>query len=161
MDDLSTDWMDEREFAPFFTIQETISRTLTPCTSCEGTGYQSGKVWYRTEMTDTEIIDDGEVRFRPQCSWCDGHGRVITINKTRHLADYDITDTEKLNPDDPTQILFSSETRDQELRHYRNDATMNRKYPDLEAMKYDRYDARLEEYKVMEKLTTEGTHKNV
>lgn len=122
------------------------SNTVVLCERCKGFGYTLDERlsdYHRREYTTT----------RSKCRDCEGDGRMIkstehiSLNLGQdkvHLVPY-ISFNEFVDP-------HGHEDRWFRLRLDHTDKALERKYPDLAAISYDKYDEMVEKYRLIELL---------
>jgi hypothetical protein len=119
---------------------------LIACPVCEGVGYSS-----RENVYDYFTSEYRTVRYK--CEKCNGDGRLIrkTTGIRVHQVKEQVYDMPYSEFKDFVKPFYNEE-RWFRTRLDRNDDDMNKKYPELAAVKYERYDELLKKYEMFEKL---------
>lgn len=125
------------------------SNTVVLCERCKGFGFTLDEElsdYHKREYTTTRNV----------CSRCEGDGRMI--KSTEHISLNLGQDTVQLMPYASFKDIVDPhgyENRWLRLRLDLTDRALERKYPELEAISYDKYDALVEKCRLMELLKKE------
>lgn len=114
------------------------------CPSCNGIGSYTKETLVDYHRNDYDIT-------RHNCSTCKGDGRIVQTSRTVSLR----PETSKLSTPYNEFIgdKFSHTSVPHKVKIDNRDRYMEQKYPDLEALSYEKYDKMLTEIKITEALT--------
>lgn len=138
-----------KDLPQYITGSLSRSNKVVLCNRCKGYGFI-----LKEEMTDYHKRE--YTTTRNECGHCEGDGRMI--ESTEHLSLNLGRDKVQLMP----YISFKEfvdphgyEDRWLRLRLDMTDRELERKYPDLAAVSYDKYDELVSKYKLIEMLKKE------
>ncbi len=114
-----------------------VTYAIEHCKTCDGLGYR--------------YVEEGSTPSR-RCVMCDGDGRVLK-KRSKLVVEFDEDEEQvplTLSGDYEKMKYFQSQHFRYKLD--RRDPNLERKYPELRELSYDRYDEILKKYQVIEEL---------
>jgi len=123
----------------------TKQTSIVLCTRCNGTGYEK-------KVSSYNYRDDDETVEFVHCITCDGDGRMVHIKSETKIYHPNPTEEKVKFVDFNRKDLHQHTHNTVNYRQDKRDYVLEKKYPELAALAYDKYDELLEKLKVIETL---------